>query len=383
MKCSITKEAIIEGLQKAGSIVPSKTGAAYLRTLWLKAEQNSLYVMSTNAEIQFTGCYPTQIQQEGLLGVRGRAFVDLISKLSPGEVSLTLDPSSENLLIEQQRRKYKLPVSNAEWFQKFLEFPDDNAVVWSGDFFQELIEKIEFCISDDPGEAISCLYMKPVGNGRIDVCGLNTHQFAILSFINDDLAQRLSNDGILINKKYIQNIKKWLGSDEIEMSITEKFLFLRTLDGKEMLCVPRSTYTYPDYSVFLARLSGENVKNMTINRKDVIEALGRNLIFNTEVDRGTYMNFKNNEVCLSAQGQDIGSATENIEISYDGEISEIIFPTRNLFDILGHFISQNVEFVMTSADGPCGIRGHDDPEYTIIIMPIVINEETYYSEDND
>ena len=48
MKLSVNKEQIIEGLQKAAAIIPAKAGAAYLRSIWLKAEKGSLSIMATD-----------------------------------------------------------------------------------------------------------------------------------------------------------------------------------------------------------------------------------------------------------------------------------------------------------------------------------------------
>ena len=221
MKLSVNKEQIIEGLQKAAAIIPAKAGAAYLRSIWLKAEQGSLSIMATDANIEFTGRYPAEVKQPGLIGVQGRAFVDLVRQLPAGVLQLTLDEGTGNLLLEQGRRTYKLPVSGAEWFQNFSEFPAETPVTWSGDFLQDVLDRVVFCISDDDAtDAITCLYMKPCGNGRIDVCGLNGHQFALVSFTHDDLAARLPEEGVLIQKKYLQDMKKWLGVDEIELNIT-------------------------------------------------------------------------------------------------------------------------------------------------------------------
>ena len=149
MKLTVNKEQIIEGLQKAAAIIPAKAGAAYLRSIWLKADEGSLAVMSTDANIEFTGRYPAETSQPGLIGVQGRAFVDLVRQLPTGVLNLTLDEASGNLLLEQGRRVYKLPVSGSEWFQNFSEFPAENAVTWSGDFLQDVLDKVGFCISDD------------------------------------------------------------------------------------------------------------------------------------------------------------------------------------------------------------------------------------------
>jgi DNA polymerase-3 subunit beta len=383
MKLTVNKEQIIEGLLKAAAIIPAKAGAQYLRSIWLKAEEGSLSVMSTDANIEFTGRYPAEVATPGLIGVQGRAFVDLVRQLPTGVLHLTLDEASGNLLLEQGRRTYKLPVSGAEWFQNFSAFPAENAVTWSGDFLQDVLDKVAFCISDDDAmDAIACLCMKPRGNGRIDVCGLNGHQFALVSFTHDELAERLPDSGMLIQKKYLQDIKKWLGVDEIELNITDKRLYLRSLDGAETLSLPRAAHEYPDYNIFMSKLASEDMHPMTLARKEAIEALGRILIFNTESDRCTYMDLTAGEALLSAQGQDVGSANESLEVTYNGDIKRIAFPTRNLLDVLGHFVSAKIDMMLTGSEGPCGIRGGDDTDYTVIIMPMKVSETTYYSEED-
>lgn len=389
MKLNIVKEQIVEGLQKAASILPTRTGAAYLRSVWIKAEGDMVSIMATDANIEFAGTYPAQVAEPGLVGVQGRAFVDLVRQLPSGNIQMTLDEASGNLLLEQGRRKYKLPVNDQEWFWNlnFSEFPAENAVVWSGDFLQDLLDRVTFCISDDDSmDAIACLFMKPVpgaeGNpGRIEVCGLNGHQFALVGFTHDDLAARLPQEGMLLQKKYLQELKKWLGSDEIELNITDKRVYLRTLDAKEMLSLPRATHQYPDYMVFMDKLKADS-SLLQIDRKESVEALGRISIFNTDSDRCTYMDLSAAEAVLSAQGQGVGSANESLEVAYNGDIPRIAFPTRNLMEIMGHFASPRLDMVLTGAEGPCGISGKDDPDYTVIIMPMKITDATYYSEED-
>ncbi|MGN0008592.1 MAG: DNA polymerase III subunit beta [Desulfovibrionaceae bacterium] len=382
MKITLVKEHIIEGLQKAASIIPSKTGAAYLRSIWLKAEGSSVSIMSTDANIEFTGTYQATVAEPGLAGVQGRAFVDLVRQLPSGDITLTTDEEGKSLLLQQGRRKYKLSLNDEVWFQPFAEFPAEHAVAWSGDFLQDILDRVTFCISDDDAmDAIACLYMKPCGNGRIEACGLNGHQFALCGFTHDDLAALLPQEGMLVQKKYLADLKKWLGVDEIELNITEKRLHLRTMNGAEMLSLPLAGHQYPDYNAFLVRLEGD-VSTLTVARREAMEALGRISIFNTDSDRCTYMDLSGTEAVLSARGQDVGSASESLEAECHGDISRIAFPTRNLMDIMGHFSSEKLTLQLSGAEGPCGIRGGDDPDYLVIIMPMKIAETTYYSEED-
>ncbi len=385
MKITLVKEQIIEGLQKAANILPMRTGAAYLRSIWIKAELDTVSIMATDANIEFCGRYKAEVTEGGLVGVQGKAFVDLIRQLPEGNILLQLDAASGNLLIEQGRRKYKLPANDAVWFQNFSEFPSENAVIWSGDIFQDILDRVTFCISDEEGsDAISCLYMKPIisagGTSRIEVCGLNGHQFALVAFNHDDLVNILPNEGILLQKKYLQEMKKWLNSDEIELNINEKRFYVRTLNGQETLSLPRATYNYPDYNIFLEKVRGNN-SVLNIDRKECSDALGRISIFNTNNNRCTYFELNNNEVILSAQGQDIGSANESLEVIYNGDIKSIAFPSKNLMDIMGHFTSPQLTMILTGTEGPCAIQGKNDPEYTVIIMPMKITDNV--NNDNE
>jgi DNA polymerase-3 subunit beta len=131
MYLRVYTEDVLEGLQKAANIIPQRTGAAYLRTIWLKAENGRLELLATDSSLEFRGSYTAEIIEPGLTGVQGRSFVELIRRLPAGQISLKTDEAASVLLVEQGRRKYKLPVNDASWFQNFSDFPETGAVIWS------------------------------------------------------------------------------------------------------------------------------------------------------------------------------------------------------------------------------------------------------------
>ncbi|MFV0422994.1 DNA polymerase III subunit beta [Oleidesulfovibrio sp.] len=382
MYLKVFKEDVIDGLQKAANIIPAKTGAAYLRSIWLKAEAGMVHVLSTDSNIEFRGSYNAEITEEGLAGVQGRAFVDLIRKLPAGEITLRIDKETASLSIEQGRRKYKLPTNDSTWFQNFSDYPEEGTVFWSGDFIQELIDKLSFCISDeDSMEAIACMSIKPKEDNTIEACGLNGHQFSMQRFLNDDLHALLPAEGILVQKKYLMELKKWLGTDEVELNIDNKRLFFRAGDKRETFSLPLSYYQYPDYTSFVSKLSTPEAGSLEVGRKDMMAALDRLLIFNTDNNRCTYFDLESSEISLTSQGQEVGSAVESLEATFGGDLKRIAFPTRNLIEIMNHYQSDALKFTLTGAEGPCGLTGTNDPDYLVIVMPMKIVEETYYSEE--
>ncbi len=388
MFLKVNRDKIIEGLQKSANIIPAKTGAAFLRTIWLQCENGNLNVMSTDSNLEFRGSYPISVEEEGLAGVQGRAFYDLVKQLrsDQGELTIRTDEDSSNILVEQKARKYKFPVNDPDWFQKFSLFPEEGTVFWSGDFLHEIIDKIAFCISDeDSMEAIACIYIVPRevdGIQKVEVCGLNGHQFAMFHFINSDIHAILPEEGILIQKKYLAELKKWLTADEIELAISDKRLFFRTSDQHESFTLPLSYYQYPNYQNFLAKLGNPDVSTLEVNRLELVDTLSRVALFNSDSNRCAYFAFNENEVLVSAQGQETGTAKESLDATFTGDMKRIAFPTRNLIEILNHFNSDTVKFTLTGTEAPCGISGKEDKDYHVIVMPMMIQEETYYTEEN-
>jgi len=397
MFLKVLRDEIIDGLNKSAGIIPAKAGAAYLRTIWIKAGDRSLNIMSTDSNLEFCGTYAADVTEDGLVGVHGRSFCDLIRKLPSGEIVMKTDKEEQYLAIEQGNRKYKLPTNDRTWFQEFSEFPANDSVFWSGDFIHDVIEKIAFCISDeDKMEAISCMnFSLSQDSAFIEVCGLNGHQFSLFRFLHEDFKTRLlapdktaespeepPEKRFLIGKKYIAELKKWLPSSEVELNVDQKRLFFRTADKKETFSLPLSFYQYPDYRTFLSKVTDGENSLLTADRLEMIDSLERIGIFNTESNRCAYFDFKDKELTLYSQGQDIGTATESLEVEFSGGLKKIAFPTRGLVEILTHFKSEKVTFKLTDNEGPCGIEGVSDTEYLVIIMPMKIVEDTYYSEED-
>lgn len=387
MKIRVNKDKIIEGLQKAGGIIPAKSGAAYLRSIWLDAKNGHISLMTTDANTEFTGTYEAEVEEEGLAGVLGRLFVDLVRQCPDGMLELTVDTQKSSLLVRQGRHgRYKLPVYSAEWFQSFAPFPEEGAVLWSGDVLQDIIDKILFCIDDDEErDAMSCLCFMPCANGKIQACGMNGHQFALVSFINDDLCAKLPEKGMLIQKKFLPDIKKWLPAEDIELNLSDKRLFLKGRDGTEILSIVRAVnYKYPDYNVFLSRLEGDVPASLELHRKEAIDALKRLVVFAPESGQPcVLMRFSPHELTLVAKGSD-GSARESMEAAANtGDLTEIAFPTRDLLEILGHFASEKIRMSFTGPEGPCGITGDDDREYMVILMPMRVANDSFFPEEND
>jgi len=388
MKFSIQREDILPGLQQASQITPTKTGAVFLRSVWLKVEAGRLQIMATDSNMEFYGTYNAQIEQEGLVGVNGRHLYDLIRKLHPGDLQFQVEEDTacatcaKKLMIKQNKKKYILPINENYWFQPLSAFPEENSAFWHGESFANIIDAVYFSISDDEVmRAINCMLVKySKTDQKIEFCGLNGHQLALYQLEKNGLERILPDQGILIMKKYVGDLKRIIPLKEIEINISNHRLYCRSVDKMENISIPLSQYEYPDHKELLTRYITDNSSNMHVNKNFLINALDRISIFNTENSICTFFEFDDNFLHMDVHSDEKGAAKEIIDVEFNGNLKKIAFPTKDILEILSHFQSDKLHFIFTSSEGPCFVSGNDDLEYNVLIMPMKISEDVAYSE---
>ncbi|MDQ7031955.1 MAG: DNA polymerase III subunit beta [Desulfonauticus sp.] len=381
MRISFKREEILEGIQKIASILPQKSGAAFLRTVWIKSENNNLNFLATDSNIEIICNYPAQVYEPGLIGVQGKIFADLIKKMNPGEIIIEL--KEQKIIIKQGKNKYTIPVVESSWFQELQNFPEENKQIWSGDIFKEIIDRVYFCICDDETMgAMTCLSIKKGQQfGEVEFCGLNGPKLAVFQLDNDDIYNTIPDSGILIHKKIVNELKKILPENEIELNITPDKLFIRTIDKKEMYSFPLSSYEFPKYNEFVDKYQNKLNSILTIDRKLLIDSLDRLLLFNTS-SKSTIFQISENNLILKAYGSELGEAEEVLPCTYNGKLENITLLTKDAIEILDHFNSNLVKFCFSdNSSEPFKVEGEDEFKYFIFAMPVEIREENYYSEE--
>ena len=381
MKVAINTEHCINGIQKASSITPTKSGAAMLRTMWIRAEKEkgTISFMSTDASTEYIGSYPAEVEEEGLIGVQSKSITELLRALPKGVIRMNTE--GNNLVVKQGSRMYKLPVSNLDWFQNFSEFPEEESIVWSGEILVGIIDRILFCIADEEDSPLGCLYIRPKDSGEIDFCGLDGNKFALVKEANDPLLAKLPREGILIQKKYLNDIKKLISEDEIELNFTDKRFFIRNNGGRDTVSIPIVQFEYPDYTLFLSKIE-PGCPTITVSKTEMSDALSRSLIFNTKDENSVFISIGDASLTLQSSDKTTGSAMETIPATVNSTVRNVAFITRGLLDVLQHIDAESIEVKIASEAGPCLFRSVDDHSYVVIAMPVQIVEDTYYIEED-
>ncbi len=384
MKIIINKEEVIRGLQKASNLTSQKTGTTFLKSIWLKAGKNNLEIMATDSKIEFIGTYPVKCKETGLVGVNGKNFYELVKKLPPGEISLRYDEKSESLILEQGYRKYRILTYDKTWFKELKRFPEDNFIKWQGDNFRDLIDRMLYFIPDDISDENRYLKLeRHEQKNKIVAYAIKLHTFALKIIEHEGLYKLIKNDGFLIDRVFLVELKKWLDNDEISIAIDNNRIFIKNKNN-EIISFPLVYKEFTNYKTFLdAYNSKEQKSKLIINRQELKESLERLYIFVSDIDQIAYFMLNNKELIIYVESYDKGEATESIIAEYNGNLEKITFLIKRIRDIIEHFYSENITMEFTHSEGPCKIVGNDDidKDYLVITMPIKVSDEIYYEDE--
>lgn len=336
MKITINREHCVDGLQKAGNVTPARAATVMLKTTWIKTDraEKSISLMASNGYTEYLGTYPAEVEKDGFVGVYGKAVADLLRALPEGSVNMFTDRRGRNLVISQGSRLYKLPASN-----------------------------------DDEDSPLGCLCIHPEKNGGIDVCGLDGYRAALVRITNDALRGKLPEEGILIQKKYLADIRRLISPGEIEIGLTPRRFFIRNRGGRDMVSVPLAQSAYPDYSVFFDRMKADTCSIVRVSRSEFSDALARSLIFNTRDENSVAISIGKDSLTIASSGKSTGSATETIAADCRSTVEHLSFVTRELAEVLSHFGTGSLTMKIASGAGPCSFQTDTDENYAVIAMP--------------
>jgi DNA polymerase-3 subunit beta len=109
-----------------------------------------------------------------------------------------------------------------------------------------------------------------------------------------------------------------------------------------------------------------------LNKEDFLHALRRMSVVSSERYGGVILSFTKNKLTLNSTNLDVGEATEEIDIDYDGEAMDSGFNVSYMIDAISVVNKENIIFDVGVGLKPSVIKQADDDSYLCIVMPLKI-----------
>ncbi len=369
MKITLERAALLKGLAHVQSVVERRNTIPILANVLIRAEGDSVSFVATDMEIEVNEVIAAEVLKPGALTVPAHTMYEIVRKLPEGaQVELSVS-SSGQAVVASGRSQFKLGCLPVEDFPKMPEGDYKHKFELDAAALKVLIDRTRFAMStEETRYYLNGIYLHTTKADKVDVLravATDGHRLARVEMAAPQGGKNVS--GIIVPRKTVGEIRKILeettGAVEISLSESKvRFAFDAIVVTSKLI-----DGTFPDYERVIP---ANNTKIMDANVRALGAAVDRVATISSEKSKGVRLSLTEGQMVLSANAPEAGSASEELEVSYEGAPLEIGFNARYLLDILQQVEGEGVRFLMADAAAPVIVQDTADESALFVLMPM-------------
>ncbi|QQP89715.1 DNA polymerase III subunit beta [Skermanella sp. TT6] len=374
MKITIERAALLRSLGHVQSVVERRNTIPILSNVMLKAENGELALTATDMDLEIVESVPADIAQPGSTTAPAHTLYDIVRKLPDGS-QVELDSYGDNglLTLRSGRSNFKLGCLPVEDFPQMSGGDMAHRFSLAASDLRNLVDRTRFAIStEETRYYLNGIYLHATksraGEAEMPVLravATDGHRLARVEIPLPDGAAGIP--GVIVPRKTVLEIRKLIdeAADRIEVSLSET----KVRFGFDAVTVTSKLIdgTFPDYERVIPT---GNDKVLEVDSRVFASAVDRVATISTEKSRAVKLSIDRGNLTLSATSPEAGSATEELEVSYDSSPLEIGFNSRYLLDITQQIEGEGARFTMADAASPTIVRDVADSSALYVLMPM-------------
>lgn len=369
MEFKINRNTFLDGIQKTLGIVEKKTTIPILNNILLKAENNKIKIVATDREIILISDYDADVSENGEITISAKKIYEMIREIQ-GEV-VNFSQKGNIVKIASQRAFYKIPGLPAEDFPSIADDQDIPLYKIQGSIMKDLINKTSFAMAtDETRKNLNGVLLEAGMDGAnhlLRMVATDGHRLAMAKGFTSGASLK-AGKGIIIPRKGLMEIKKIIDeNEEIKIGFHKNMFVVKT--DNTLLKVSLVDADYPDYKKVIPTEKGISV---ILEKEYFLHALKRMSVVSSERYGGVILSFSEGKLTLNSTNLDVGEATEEIDISYSGEVIDSGFNVNYLIDAISVINKDQIMFEVGLGLKPSLIKQAEDDNYLCIIMPLKI-----------
>lgn len=369
MRVTLERSNLLKSLNHVQRVVERRTTIPILSNVLLHAEDGQLRLRATDLDLEVTDLAQANVEQSGATSVPAHMLYDIVRKLPDGAEVMLSKSDSDTMNITSGRAQFHLQTLPES------DFPDMTAGEFSHSFdiqasgLKLLIDRTQFAIStEETRYYLNGIYFHNVSDDDKQVLravATDGHRLARAQIEAPKGCEDMP--GIIIPKKAVGEFQRLLedidGVVKLEISDTKIRLTLETL----VLTSKLIDGTFPDYNRVIP---DGNDKKLTLERSVFTAAVDRVSTVSADRGRAVKLSLTNNQLTLSVNNPDSGSAEEEISVEYTDDDLEIGFNSRYLLDITSQLTGEQAVFMLADPGSPTLIHDAAENGAIYVLMPM-------------
>ena len=372
MKFSIDRSALLIALQHVHSVVERRNTIPILSNVLIEAKEDGVYLTSTDMDItviEKVDLGKSEVTQLGTTTTSAQMLYDIVRKLPDNIKVEFLSEKNDRLGIKASSSSFALNCLPSEDFPSIAQEDFKHSFNIDALDLVRLIDKSSFAMSlEETRYYLNGIYLHAIKEDNVDKLRTVATDGHRLSRVDINLPQGAEGiPGVIIPRKTILEIRKILedhtgnvslsiSETKIKLSFNNVVLTSKLLDG-----------TFPDYSRVIPE---HNDKLVTISNQSISEAVDRVSTVSTDKTRAIKININKGSVVISATNPDKGSASEHLDVVYNGDEVEIGFNSKYVLDVARQIKGNEILIKLSDSVSPTLVYDKDDKDVLFVLMPM-------------
>mgnify|MGYP003998171023 CR=1 FL=1 len=356
MKFKIEKNIFDNVITSMQPFLEKKDASNITSHIFLQVIDNILIIKSTDLEMGLKiDIDSIEDSIDGKATINGSNLLGILKRLKND--SLIIEVLDNNLIIKQNRSKFKLPMYDANEYPSFPNTIMDNKLNINSIHLINSIKKITPAIDNNNPKFELNGALIDIKSSKINFVSTDTRRLEV-SYL-----ENISNKDakIIIPKKAIIEIQK-IFFDEIEISYDETYLIINTKNKQFFTKLINGKY--PDYE----RIIPNSLKhNIEVSKDTLIESI--KLV--TSLSPNLRLTFSSNSIIFESIDDETESKTKiDIELPLEQSFT-IAANNKYLLDFLSMANNEKIKIGFNESNLPFYL---EDNKFFTIVMPIILEK---------
>ena len=370
MKVTIERSALAKALGHVQSVVERRNTIPILSNVLLQAENSALTLTATDLDIEVSEEAPADVADGGATTVSALTLFEIVKRLPDGaQVRLELAGEEGRLQVSAGRSQFALAVLPADDFPSLTGDDLETRFSMPTDDLSRLLHKTRFAMSQEETRYyLNGVYFHAHTDGDaplLRAAATDGHRLARLDAPLPDGAA--SMPGIIVPRKAIAELSRLLEDADENVEIAVSPAKIRFGFGPGRLTSKLIDGSFPDYERVIPK---DNTNVLRVETKDFAQAVDRVSTVSADRTRSVKLALEADNLRLTVNNPEAGSALEELSVDYGGDAIEIGFNARYLLDVAQQVDGETATFRLADPSSPTVIVDEEDTRALYVLMPL-------------
>jgi DNA polymerase-3 subunit beta len=364
MKFTITREKLQEGLAAVAGSVPTRTTLPVLSNLLLETDGDGVRLSGTDLDTAVSVRVPAEVEEPGAITAPARKLQEIARELPAGPVGIATQ--GDGIAITGGRSRFRLNGLPKDEFPAFPAVPFEESWRLTGKELSQLISHVSFAVSTEETRPILNGVLWELREGEMRMVATNGHRLAKMTIPRE---QAGGEGDLIVHPRALGQVEKlFKPEDEVEVARSENHLGFR---GAEVQIFTRLIEgPYPNYDQVIPK---DNDKSLIVEKAGLNAAIRRMAIVASDQTHRIRLALGGPVLRFSVQTPDLGEATEELEVEYEGTPLEIGFNANYLLELLRYMPTDEVKMSFRAPERAATMEpvgNEDTPDFLCLVMPL-------------